>query len=459
MFRPTKNVERMLCRKLLAALCVLGVIPWEATANAQLPEPSFFPRYDPDGPWPTFTRPAARQDWFDFKAEVDADKGLLARIAPCYRRRLADNGINVFGWYMMSFQGNAVGGLKKDFEATGLNDFGLDFNMQKLAGIEGLSIRASGASTWGQDLTPDVGAGIAVNTVFSGNGWRYFELYAEQWMMEDTVSLRIGRQTIGWEYGLDYDMFTQYLSGAFRLNTFGLGINSPNFSLIPYANWGARLKWQPDDYWKFQASVMNGHPQDFADDRYRGLQLDFQPGKGTFMIAEGTYRWNHSDEDRASSCGMPGQFIFGGYFDTGQYDLLDGSGGRETGLGNLYLIARQKVWEPETLSHRGIHLWTSFGYGWDEDIVTFPYYWNGGLVWQGPFGTRVEDTLALGFARGWYSESLAGQSTETVLECAYNWYINDVLTLTPNLQYVLTPGGTGTIDDALILGLLSYITY
>ncbi len=67
--------------------------------------------------------------------------------------------------------------------------------------------------------------------------------------------------------------------------------------------------------------------------------------------------------------------------------------------------------------------------------------------------------LALGFARGWYSESLAGQSTETVLECAYNWYINDVLTLTPNLQYVLTPGGTGTIDDALILGLLSYITY
>ena len=82
---------------------------------------------------------------------------------------------------------------------------------------------------------------------------------------------------------------------------------------------------------------------------------------------------------------------------------------------------------------------------------------NGGAFAE--YVAAPEDTLALGFARGWYSDSLAGQSTETVLECAYNWYINDVLTVTPNLQYVVTPGGTGTVDDALILGLLTYITY
>ena len=76
------------------------------------------------------------------------------------------------------------------------------------------------------------------------------------------------------------------------------------------------------------------------------------------------------------------------------------------------------------------------------------------MAWQGPFGTRSDDTLALGFARDWYSNSLAGQSTETVLECAYNWYINDVLMLTPNVQYILKPGGMGDIDDALIQGLL-----
>ena len=35
----------------------------------------------------------------------------------------------------------------------------------------------------------------------------------------------------------------------------------------------------------------------------------------------------------------------------------------------------------------------------------------------------------------------------------------DVLMLTPNIQYVVKPGGTGDVDDALILGLLTYITY
>jgi hypothetical protein len=47
---------------------------------------------------------------------------------------------------------------------------------------------------------------------------RFFEMYFEQWLLEDTVSLRAGRLNIGWEYGLDYDFFTQHLSAAYRLN-------------------------------------------------------------------------------------------------------------------------------------------------------------------------------------------------------------------------------------------------
>lgn len=438
--------------------CVLAVAIQAIASAQELPEPSFFPRYD-HTTWPTFSTPSAREDWFDFKAEVDADKGLLSRLAPCCRQRLADNGVNVFGWYMMAFQGNAIGGVDKQFEATGLNDFGIDLNLEKMAGCEGLSARVSGSWAWGPNLTDEVGAVIPVNAVFSGSAWRFFEMYLEQWMLDDTVSIRAGRLAVGWEYGLDYDFFTQYLSAAYRLNVGGLGLNSPNFSLIPYANWGARLKWQPDDYWQFKASFMNGFPRNFADPGFGGFQFDFQPGKGSFFIAEATRRWNHSDEDREASGGLPGQFKFGGYADTGQYDFVDGSERKESGLGTLYAILRQKIWEPEPLSHSGIHLWTAFSYAWDEEIVTFPYYWNGGAVWQGPFGARSNDTLALGFARGWFSDSLAGQSTETVLECAYNWYVNDVLTLTPNVQYVVTPGGTGNIDDALILGLLSYITY
>ena len=119
----------------------------------------------------------------------------------------------------------------------------------------------------------------------------------------------------------------------------------------------------------------------------------------------------------------------------------------------------QKIWEPELLSHRGVHLWTSFVYGWEEEIVTFPYYWNGGLIWQGPIEAARHDTGRSDYAQGWFSESLAGQSRETTLECSYSWYVNDVLTVTPDLQYIVQPAGTGAVPDALLLGVLMYITY
>ena len=94
----------MLFRKLLVLAFALGIVATQLPVRAQeLPEPSFFPRYDPNGSWPTFTTAVAREDWFDFKAEVDVDKGLFARLAPCCRKRLADKGINVFGWHMMAF--------------------------------------------------------------------------------------------------------------------------------------------------------------------------------------------------------------------------------------------------------------------------------------------------------------------------------------------------------------------
>jgi porin len=452
MWKQSSATILFICTTILAALPANG-------QDTPVPSPYVASRRARPDVWPSFTIPAVREDWFDFKAEVDADKGLLSRLVPSCRARLADSGINVFGWYMMAFQGNVVGGIQQDFAATGLNDFGLDFDLEKLCGMEDLSVRVSGSWAWGPNLTDDVGATIPVNAVYSGTAWRFFEMYFEQWILEDTVSIRAGRLSTGWEYGLDYDFFTQYLSAAYRLNIGGLGLNSPNFSLIPYSNWGARLKWQPNDNWQFKASFMNGYPRDFADPKFGGFQFDFQPGKGSFWIGEVTYRWQASAAQREASGRLPGQLKFGGYADTGQYDFVDGSPRKQTGLGDVYAILRQKVWEPEPLSYRGVHLWTAFSYAWDDDIVTFPYYWNGGVVWQGPFGTRSEDTLAFGVARGWFSDALPDQSAETVFECAYNWYINDVLTLTPNLQYIITPGGTGNVDDALILGLLTYITY
>ena len=405
-------------------------------------------------------RPAPLEEaWHPGKPELDLGQGLIYQLAPGWTERIAERGINYFGWYMVSLQAN-YGGIKDGSAYAGLFDFGVDLDMERLVGAKNLVVHVSGSWTSGTDLTEDVGSFTPANAVYSGTTLRFFEAYVEKTWREDTLSLRAGRLAVGWEYGLEYDFFTQYLSAGFRLNVFSLDANNPNFSVIPFSNWGARLRWTPNEKWRVQGSFMNGYPRDFADDDKHGLGIDFRPDKGAFFILESSYQWQSTKaRRRAKPRRLPGRVTFGGYYDTGDFDVLDGSGTTDSGLYNAYVIVRQKVWEPSTASDRGINLWTAFARAGKEDIAPSPHFWSGGLVWAGPFAGRPRDALALGFAASGFSDLLRPATDETVLEVAYSFDTLSWLIVTADLQYVVRPGGTGDIDDAWIPGVLLYVTF
>jgi porin len=96
--------------------------------------------------------------------------------------------------------------------------------------------------------------------------------------------------------------------------------------------------------------------------------------------------------------------------------------------------------------------------GGKAEIVPVSYFWSGGLIWNGPFPSRANDTLALGAANSWFSDSQPGLTTETTLESAYTYEVNSWLDITFDLQYIVNPGGSGTVDDAVIAGMLLYFT-
>lgn len=125
------------------------------------------------------SHPTVMDAWFNGKAEVYTSEGFLSKLAPELRKNLADRGIIAYGWSMTALQGNPSGGADQDFQYTNLTDFGLDFDLEKRWGISGLSARISGSSASGNDLSADVGATIPVNTVFSGDSTRFFEMYLE----------------------------------------------------------------------------------------------------------------------------------------------------------------------------------------------------------------------------------------------------------------------------------------
>jgi porin len=87
-------------------------------------------------------------------------------------------------------------------------------------------------------------------------------------------------------------------------------------------------------------------------------------------------------------------------------------------------------------------------------------------VYQGPFPARPLDRAAVGVVYGAFSEELRRsqrdarsvgtgvglQSYELVLELTYIFQATRWLQVQPDVQYIINPGGTGKIPNALVVG-------
>jgi hypothetical protein len=84
-----------------------------------------------------------------------------------------------------------------------------------------------------------------------------------------------------------------------------------------------------------------------------------------------------------------------------------------------------------------------------------------GLVWEGLFAARPRERTGFAASIGWYGDALNDgraadglprQSHEAVLEVNHRFALGRGIQLQPDLQYIIRPGGTGDIDDALAIG-------
>jgi porin len=109
----------------------------------------------------------------------------------------------------------------------------------------------------------------------------------------------------------------------------------------------------------------------------------------------------------------------------------------------------------------------------DPKTETFRFFYAGAF-YQGTFPHRDDDFVSLLFAHGKYNPRLTRfqedrnsvapgtigiQSYENVVELDYGIAVAPWLEVRPNLQYVIRPGGTGTIPNAFVTGLFTRATF
>lgn len=338
--------------------------------------------------------------------------------------------------------------------------------------MSGLTFHANGYQIHGESITAEALGSLAPASYIEAEpSTRLFEIYLEQSLMDGALTIRAG------QIALDSEFAITESSAAFINGTWGylaiLANNLPGGGpAYPIASPGVRVAINPEGDAGFMAAVYNA---DLADDcpsgdfqRCNPHGLDFPIGGGAVFAAEGFLKYS------LASGTLPGRIKLGGWAHTVDTpDLIDPSTVYSGSYG-LYAIWDQTLLKPASGVGR-VDLFAQFAAS-PSDRNEIDLYAAGGLVVYGPFASRPNDTIGIGYAYMRISgdaraaDVLSGETIirdyEGVLELSYTAQIVPGFTLQPDLQYFWNPGGrvpdaTGTraVEDALVLGIRSTINY
>ncbi len=377
---------------------------------------------------------------------------------------LSDYGIETSMSLTSIYQANVRGGTSthnKRGRYSGSYDMELSADMQRLIGADNGTLYIHAEGWWSKSSGIDV---ASVGSVFGVNGdagtrdaMVVTELWWEQVLLEDTALLRVGKLDItgGFECrgcaasfdGSAYanDETAQFLNRALVNNP---GIPFPAYGL------GAILHYNGLDWWYASAGVIDAR----SDSRETGFRTTFHGEDFFFYIFE----TGLTPQFRSGSGALPGAYRVGFWNDPQPKANSDSVKNYRDDVG-IYFSFDQMFHKENTdpEDSQGLGLFARFGYapGNKNDITNF---FSAGLQCQGLLESRDQDVLGIGFARGYFSDTAAvsyPENHESVLEMYYNAVITPGISVSPSLQYVADPGGSGSGTDAVVFGLRAQMTF
>ncbi|MBK8174178.1 MAG: carbohydrate porin [Rhodospirillales bacterium] len=362
--------------------------------------------------------------------------------------------------------GNAGSGDGWDY--AGRVDAGLDFDLEKLAGIPGLSFYASAAWSSGSDLSEhQVGNIFAVQQMFTGEKVRLGQLYLQQHLFDDQLTLKVGRLTTENDF-LSSDIYANYVNGGINGTPSNVPDSNAGFTTAPFSQWGASAAYEPADNLRLALGVYNADDKANEDKRHG---VDFAlDGDAVFVIGEVGYSWNQPiDEENTGATeaahqpelqpeavssvpgALPGTVKLGGFFESGnREDIKDGR--KKEGSPGFYISAEQMVYREGDAGNQGLTPWLVLTYMPRESINELPLFVGGGLVYKGLIPTRDNDNAAIGLFYGQLSDDAQPGGSEKVLEFAYTAQLTPWFYVRPDLQLVFDPSGVSSADTAIVGG-------
>lgn len=385
------------------------------------------------------------------------------------RETLADHGVEFTLDYYAEVWGNTVGGMRRGAVYTGLFELGMDVDFERLIGWKGASFSTSWLWISGQNASEQlVGNIFDVSNIAGFPTFRLFEMWLQQNLFEDMISIRVGQLAADSEFVIS-EYAELFLNGTFGWPAF-LYENLPGGGpAYPLGTPGVRLELNPLDWLTLRGAVFQGSPFDENVNRH-GFRYRLDAATGFFSI--------HELEVRANQDGgpfLPGTFKGGAWFHTADFAALPDEDSTLPWNYGFYFIADQMLYRPPSAAaadngdgpEPGIGSFFRIAFEpQDRNIISF--YLDTGLAWTGLIPGRPADTAGVAFAYGqlggggrglFAAEGERNPDYEMALEFTYQVQVTPWMILQPDLQYIIHPGASQTFGNSLVLGMRSVISF
>lgn len=360
-------------------------------------------------------------------------------------------GITPTGSYYSALQTNASGGSHQVWGYTGQLTTALDFNLEKLLKIPGMSLYVS--SSWGTGSSPTatIGSVFPVNVNYAVGAF-VGELYLQQKFLKGDLTVSAGRLAASYTFA-GLPVFDNYVS---------LGINPTPVSLVsndlsyagpaPGLEWGAQAIYNITPVVQVAAGAFNTN----SHSANNGNIFAFQQGnKGALITAQLSYLYNQGPKD----LGKQGQYTAGFFEDNNSFATLPNGNTKSDGNSGVFILGQQMVYRPEGPgTSQGLTIWGAWAYSSKQLVSPMPVFGGAGLSYEGLVKKRKSDITSAGWIYGETSKYIPNAAAAKLFEANYQWMAKRYMTVIPDFQYIWNANGTKE-TGAAVLGVEVNLTF
>lgn len=402
------------------------------------------------------------------------------------RTKLIEQGIDIKADYVGEVGGNLHGGYNDKKTARYADQFGLGvaLDLQKLWGWDNTQAKIQLTNRNGQNISNDRIGDPRAGTLSSsqevygrGHMVRLTQFWIQHQMFDNKLDVKLG-----------------YFGEGEDFNTFPCDFQNLSFCgsqvgnyVSTWYNWpvsqaAIRVKYHITPELYAQIGAYNQNPSQL--EHGNGFKLSGSGTKGTVIPVE--LVWSPKVNN------LPGEYRVGYY-----KSAADASDVREDINGNdaattkeayrthsskkgYWFVAQQQLTTHNGDASRGLNIAANATFH-DKETNTVDNYQSLMLVYKGPFDARPKDDVGIGAARLHVNNDVKKNAelinasngvndydnplytpireTEYNFEINYGFHVTNWLTVRPNLQYVVQPGGVDKVDNALVAGLKIQSTF